>query len=218
MVSVETVEKYYCDQGLIAPVIAAKIGHTETSEIESIIEDHNMKRGECKAQDPVYVQEQLDNGRMPHVISTLTGVKSTTGQIRDIIREHDLDMSNASLKSNEKSINGVVDEDLMYDIEYFWQDSEQLYRAYWEYYWSIRQIAEWCGINRNRLSRYIRDECDWETRTDTVGNHVRLMKVRGESLERIQALYPYETANRHAGQTEQTDETQEHSITWSDVE
>lgn len=215
----ETVKQAY-EKGMPPQAIANRYS-TTAERIESIIEEHDFRTQPCKAQDPEWLQEKLDEGYLPQRITPLSGVRSSTQEIMNVIREHDLDTSNASREYSHKydRIEGVIDreDDIYVQEEPAWRDSDLLYRAYWEYYWSIGQIAEWCNTTRYYVSRFINKECDWNTRTDSVANRVRMMKVRGEPLERIQALYPYESANRNADTVEEP-ETQEHDITWSDVQ
>jgi hypothetical protein len=213
MVQPETVQKQY-ENGLPPQAIANQYG-VDASEIQAIIDDNDFEKQPCNAKDPEWLQEKLNEGYPPSRITVLGGVRSTTAQVRDVIREHDLDTSNTepAMGRGERTLNGVVERDTVYTDDE-WRDSGKLYRAYWEYYWSIGQIAEWCDTTRHQVSTYINDECEWDTRDSTTANYVRLMKVRGEPIEQIRDAYPYPDDE---DESDADTETESKAVTWSDI-
>lgn len=83
-----------------------------------------------------------------------------------------------------------------------WQDADQLRRAYWEYYWSTREIAEWCSADvAPHIIRREMQRKDIPTRGPTEGKKVHRMKERGESLDVVRSTFPEPTGD----ETEQPD-------------
>jgi hypothetical protein len=65
-----------------------------------------------------------------------------------------------------------------------WQDREKLYMAYWEYYWSSNQIAEWVGVHPKRVRELLRS-FDIPIRDLSTANRVKEMKASGVPCEQI---------------------------------
>lgn len=70
------------------------------------------------------------------------------------------------------------------------EDKAQLERAYWEYYWSIEQIAEWVGRSNSTI-RYAMDDFDIPVRDAGDAGRIGRMKKNGVSLEHISQKYPH---------------------------
>lgn len=70
-----------------------------------------------------------------------------------------------------------------------WRDETAVERAYWDYYWSRQQIADWVGVSESSV-RYFMDEYDIPSRSVSESQVVLNAKNRGESLEDISEKVP----------------------------
>jgi hypothetical protein len=93
-----------------------------------------------------------------------------------------------------------------------WRKKDQLKRAYWDYYWSTGQIADWVGETSNEISRQL-DRNDIPARTQSEAATVQHMKNRGESLEKISTRVPDPRLKRDVSTTDSGTD-----VTWSDIE
>lgn len=71
-----------------------------------------------------------------------------------------------------------------------WENPDQLERAYWDYYWSTQEIAEWVGKEGANISIKLRDH-DIPRRSNSEAQIVNYMKGRGASLEKISEEVPH---------------------------
>lgn len=92
-----------------------------------------------------------------------------------------------------------------------WEDAEQLERAYWDYYWSTQEIAEWVGSDGGSIFNLL-EEHDIPLRSNSESQTVRWMKERGASLEAISKEVPHPDS-RAAGETSESTD-----LPWSDYD
>jgi hypothetical protein len=72
-----------------------------------------------------------------------------------------------------------------------WREEDQLYRAYWQYYWSSGEIAKWAsGSPAPATLRRQMKQHDIPLRSNSESKRVKAMKQRGASLSRIRHEVP----------------------------
>lgn len=83
-------------------------------------------------------------------------------------------------------------------------DAEQLEVAYWDYYWSSCEIADWLGVHDSWVTDRLRAN-DIPVRTGSQSQRVYHLKRNGASLERISLEVPHPDS-RQADRLENDDD------------
>jgi len=90
-----------------------------------------------------------------------------------------------------------------------YDDKDQLERAYWGYYWSICEIADWTGRS-NSTVRHVMLDHDIPIRDCGEASQISYMKDDGVDLERIAQEYPHPERERSKENADR--------VNWSDAE
>lgn len=71
-----------------------------------------------------------------------------------------------------------------YEVNAAWRDAENLWRAYWGYFWSVREIADWCGVSVGAMRHEFKRR-EIPMRTDSAAQNVRYLREQGADNDRI---------------------------------
>lgn len=153
-----------------------------------------------------------------------SAVGCDTSTVRRWLDEHGIDERVGRWQDDEsQSEPTVVDQKPLY-AQQWWQDEQQLRRAYETYLWSVMEIADWIGVSHRTLLNRM-DGMGIERRSPGLSKRITHLKRQGYDPDDIRDMVrelgdgaadspsdPWGSNGKNSDAADDTD------VSWSDIE